>query len=250
MTGRRVLARGAALLSLALCPACFSDYTYKAQFVEGFKGGAHKVSVLGVFKDGRMDFEAWDALAPSFSATLGGKCAAGYDTSFVAAHQTLAAAIDDVVRADGLDDDLLKEIAPAAQGDLLVVFTLAGHVEKARIDIKDSQPGGSMGGGGMGGGGAMGGGGPAGTHATMPSGGGHHLPASSTAALDLSATMFSPSQGASVAVVQLEYTGEDATEAVKEFAAKVRGAIPGSTCEGWNWSAPIDERRLREMVER
>jgi hypothetical protein len=126
-----------------------------------------------------------------------------------------------------------------------VVFTLAGHVEKARIDIKDAQP---SGGGGMGGGG-MGGSGPAGTHATMPAPG-HHLPATSTAALDLSATMFSPSKGASVGVVQLEYTGEDANEAIKEFAAKVGAAIPGSTCEGWNWSAPIDENRLREMVGR
>jgi hypothetical protein len=247
MMSRGILARAAGVLCLALSAACFNEYTYKTQFVEGFKGGAHKVSVLGVFKDGRMDFEAWDALAPSFSGALGGKCAAGYDTTFVAGHQTLAGAIDDAVRADGLDDDLLKEIAPAAQGDLLVVFTLAGHVEKAKIDVTGTQPGPAGGpAGGMGGG--MNGGGPAGTHAPMPTG--HRGPAVSTAALDLSATMFSPSKGASVAVVQLEYTGEDATEAVKEFAAKVGAAIPGSTCEGWNWSAPIDEHRLREMVER
>lgn len=243
----------AAALVLVL-PGCFNDYTYKTDFTPEFVKGRHRVSVLGVFKDGRMDFESWDALSSALSASFdGGKCSAGYSSDFVSGHGALAAAVDDVTRSDGLGDDLLTQLAPAAQGDLMVVFTVAGRVEKAHIDIR--QAGGAQatntpGGGGMGPGGGQGGaGGAAGAAgARLPVGHRGKQTSTNYAALDLSATLFSVSSHSTVGVIQLEYTGENANDAVAQFAAKVRATIPGSTCETWNWSVPIDEQHVRDLV--
>ncbi len=243
MIGRASLE--AAVLSaavLALIPGCFADYKYRSEFAPGFVQSHRRVSILGVFKDGRMDFESWDALAPALSAAFGArKCPAGYSEDFVAGHATLASAVDDVARADGLGDGLLTELSPAALGDLVVVFTIAGRVEKAHVSTTNAPlPSGGMGGGG-------GGAGSLGTGIPMPQRG--RQDTSNTATLNLSATMFSTAQRASVGVIELDYTGENANDAIAKFAAKVYAAIPGSTCEGWNWAAPIDEHRVRDLLE-
>jgi hypothetical protein len=247
MKGRAnsLAAGAAAVLGLALVPGCFNNFNYRSEFAQGFVRGQHRVSVLGVFKDGRMDFEAWDAVAPTMStAFAGGKCPTGYRSDFVAEHGSLSSAIDDAARSDGLSDDLLTQLAPAAKGDLIVVFTLAGHVEKAKIDIREpAQPTGGMGPGG-------GGGGAAGIGSRMPLARRGPQSATSNVALSLSATMFSVASHTSVGVIELEYTGENASDAIAQFAAKVRDTIPGSTCDEWDWSVPIDEHRVRELVDR
>jgi hypothetical protein len=78
---------------------------------------------------------------------------------------------------------------------------------------------------------------------------GHESPTAHVA-LDVSATLFSVASRTSVGVIELEYTGENASDAITEFAAKVRATIPGSTCDEWDWSVPIDEHRVRELVDR
>jgi hypothetical protein len=163
MTGRALLAT--ATLVLTFLPGCYNEYAFKTDYTPEFVKGRHRVSVLGVFKDGRMDFESWDALSTALSASFeGGRCAAGYSSDFVSGHGQLAAAIDDVTRADGLGDELLTQLSPAATGDLMIVFTVAGHVEKVHIDIRNpgQQSQGSPGAGGAGPSGQGGAGGAAG----------------------------------------------------------------------------------------
>ncbi len=233
---------------LRLLAGCFNEYNYRTEFTPGFVPGRHRVSILGVFRDGRMDFESWDELAPALSTAFDArKCPAGYRAEFVADHGALSAAIDDVARSDGLGDDLLAQLSPAAAGDLIIVFTIAGRVEKAHIDIRNAQA--PQGGGGMTGGQGGAGGAAGALGARIPMAQGHKQGSVSYAALDLSATLFSVSLHSTVGVVDLEYTGENAKDAVAQFAAKVRATIPGSTCDDWNWSVPIDEHRVRELVQ-
>ncbi len=231
-------------LATALLAGCLSDSTVRTEYASGFSRAGHRVSVFGVFKDGRMNPESWDALSPSLASVFGKNCQAGYGESFVLDHPGLASAIDDVARSQGLGDDLLTQIAPAATGDLILVFTVAGRVEqawKANLSSESNGHAGPMGGAGRG---------AAGLGSPGALAGHSHDRGTGTAAFDLSVTMFSPSSHGTVGVVEFEYTGESANEAIKRFVEKIREAIPGSSCEGWNWSVPIDEHRVRDLVER
>jgi hypothetical protein len=88
----------------------------------------HEVSVLGVYQDGRMSSGGWDVLEPYVEPALGSAhCDVGYD-SLTSSNVPLANAIDEYARADGPTDDLLTELGPAAQGDLVVVLTFAGKL--------------------------------------------------------------------------------------------------------------------------
>ena len=76
-----------------------------------------------------MSADAWTTMASSVSPSLGAnECAAGYSDALQSGNGDLLSAIDDYARSDGPTDDLLAQIAPAAKGDLIVVFTFAGQL--------------------------------------------------------------------------------------------------------------------------
>jgi hypothetical protein len=209
--------------------------------------GRHTVSVLGVFKDGRMSDDAWGAIAPRLSTAFGAACPALYGAQLAQAKPALSEAIDDYARANGVGEELLDQLGPAAGGDLILVVNVAGRVTKPT-------------GGGGGDTSSVSGG----TPATARSGAGpmggmgsrqrlmgpRGLEARRDAdALELSASLFSVRLHRSVALVAMRYTGDSADDAVSKLAAKLAATIPGSTCGGWNWSAPVDDHRIRELAE-
>ena len=57
------------------------------------------------------------------------------------------------------------------------------------------------------------------------------------------------SQKRSVGVVSLQYDGASADEAFQKMTAKLGLAVPGSTCAGWDWKAPIDDNHIRALIE-
>ncbi|HEY6458588.1 MAG TPA: hypothetical protein VIY73_00515, partial [Polyangiaceae bacterium] len=126
------LAAPFALASLALAllgtlPGCADEAQFTSRFASDFVHGRHAVSVLGVFKDGQMSNDAWESIGSQLSAPFGTTCQTGYG-QLVTSNPPLSAAIEDYVRANGPGDELLEQLAPAATGDLVVVFTVAGHV--------------------------------------------------------------------------------------------------------------------------
>jgi hypothetical protein len=230
-------------LAALLTPACSDDAQFTTRFASDFAHGRHAVSVFGVFKDGRMDGEAWEVIGPKLSAPFGATCESAYG-SLLTSDQPLSAAIDDYVRANGPGDELLDRIAPAATGDLVVVFTMAGKVvpkEALKPDtstLSSSSPGMGMGGGKYRG--ARPGGGAYGSR-------GMAAPGGSPAALELSASLFSVSQHKSVAMVSMAYDGPSADDALQRMAAKLAASVPGSTCVGWDWKGKVDASRIREL---
>ena len=187
----------ALLIPILFVAACSSNEAeFNVRFAPGFAPPRHAVSVFGVYKDGQMSAEAWDTLAPKLSSWLGtAACSAGYvDGATAKANAPLWSAVDDYARSNGPTDDLLAELAPAAQGDLVMVITVAGKVpekEKTSVQGESAQP--SMsggGGGGMGGMGGMGGG-----MRGAPGGGRREkmVPAGAKDALDLAALLYSAS---------------------------------------------------------
>jgi hypothetical protein len=232
------------LLLLLLAAGCQHEAIYATTFAPDFSPPHHVVSVLGVYKDGKMSSEAWDAIDARVSRALGeARCEAAYTEIATSPNHALWSAIDEYTLANGPTDDLLAKIAPAARGDLVLVVIVAGKLptpEKIKVQDENQNrraagnmaPQGSMGGGG----------GVPSTHGPMfrP-----HAPPASVDRLDLSASLFSVSKAASVALVALEYSGESVDEAIAGFTAKLASALPGATCTGWNWEAKIDPEAIR-----
>jgi hypothetical protein len=235
-----------ALASLLALPcACSDDAQFTTRFASDFARGKHTVSVFGVFRDGQMSAESWETIGPKLSTPFGATCNAGYG-AIVTSNQPLSAAIDDYVRANGPGDELLAQHAAAATGDLMVVFTVAGRVTpKAASSIDQSavqSPGSSPMGAGSG------------KYRGMRPGGmgrtrGMQRPSSAGAAFEVSASLYSVRDKRSVGLIAMQYDGASMDEAFQRMAAKLTGAIPGSTCGGWDWKAGPDEHRIRELAE-
>ena len=218
---------------------------FTTQFASDFIPVRQTVSVLGVYKDGRMSSDGWQALAPRMAPALGAAhCDAGYEM-LAPTYGVLAEAIDEYAQADGPTDDLLAQLAPAAKGELVLVLTFAGNLPQRAGDA--GAPGsvatpssmGGRGGGRMGG--TRGGGRMRGS--PRPEG------SNDTDLLDISASLFSVSQARSVALVAMQYTGISIDDAIAKFAARLAESFRGLTCVGWNWEAKIDPNSIRQRID-
>jgi hypothetical protein len=239
-------------IAAASCGDPRASFTTKV--ASDFSPSGHSVSVFGVFKEGRMSPETWGELGAGLSSAFGAlapsACPAEYSDDFVTSSAPLSSAIDDYARANGIGDELLDAVAPAATGDLIAVFTMAGKV--GSTDAEGRAGGATTGGmppaapstmmrrgqqGGM----------PLAGPMTDPRRGFREAPVD---ALELSASLFSVSQHRSVALVAMRYVGDSLPDALAELAAKLRAAVPGSTCAAWNSAVHLDERKIRALAER
>jgi hypothetical protein len=208
------------------------------------------VSVLGVYKDGQMSSDAWSALGPVVSPALGARtCEPGYGSAPVGTSDgVLSLAIEDYARANGPTDDLLGQLAPAAKGDLIVVFTFAGRLPTPTPP--DLEGAGATSAPTTGARGPMVGGGGAGGAGRGIRGMSSRKQPADTNVLDISASLYSVAQARSVALVSMEYSGGSVEDAVKRFAAKLARDVPASTCTGWDWKAArVDAARIRASID-
>jgi hypothetical protein len=233
------------LLLLPLAPACSQDAQFTTRFAADFVHPSHTVSVLGVFRDGRMSSDAWETVGPKLSTPFGKTCDTAYG-ALIGTNPTLSAAIDDYVRANGPGDELLEQLAPAATGDLIVVYTVAGHVAPKAAStgpdtsgVSGGAPGGAMSGGSK----------YRGSRQSTTPGRGMATPTNTNAAFEVSASFYSVSGRRSVGVVAMGYDGPSLDEALQRMAAKLGMTLPQSTCGGWNLEAHLDEAKIRELIE-
>ncbi len=233
-------------LAPALLCACSGDAQLSSRFASGFTRAPHTVSVFGVYKDGRMSSEAWEQVGPGLSRPFGATCEQAY-AQIESRTQPLSGAIDDYARANGVGDDLLEQLAPAAQGDLILLITVAGRVGSKGANLPDTStlatgaPGvgsskyrtGSAIGSPMG---------PA-----PRSSGGMGKPLDASAAFEMTASLYSVADKKAVGIVTLAYDGKSVDDAIAQLAARLGQELPGSRCGGWNWDAKVDEQRIREL---
>jgi hypothetical protein len=218
------------VLLIAATAACSkADMTVK--YAAGFDPGRHKVSVFGVYKDGRMNSEAWGGIAARISNALGHTaCEAGYGTPAFPADHDATAAIDEYTSSNGPTDDLLGQIAPAASGDLVMVVTVAGRLPiPVKIHVQDQQQ----------------------TSRATARGPlrGHRDKDVDLNELQLTAQIFSVAESKTVALVNLDYKGESMDEAWDKFAAQVSESLAGSRCAGWNLDAKLDVEKIRSLAQ-
>jgi hypothetical protein len=234
---RARLALGCCLVCVALLGCDDGGGELTARFAPNFVPGSHKVSVLGVYQDGRMSLASWDDLAPYLLPALSAAhCDVGYD-ALAASGAPLAEAIDRFARDDGPTDELLTQLAPAAEGDLVLVLTFAGKLPVKPRDNSATQAAPAPSGAGRRRGGRRGRGAPAAEAPADPN------------RLDISVSLFSVPQRRSVALIQMRYSGASIQDAMTKFTAKLKESVPGLTCVGWNWSVNIDPQGLRPKIE-
>jgi hypothetical protein len=240
-----------AAAALAAAVACGSqDAEFTTEFTPEFAQSPRAtVSVFGVYKDGRMSAEAWDQYGLRLSAPLASKaCDVEFSTGLGAKDLDLFTAVDSYARANGVTDDLVDLFGPAAKGDLVVVFSVAGRLPQHTHRDGGAEPGqastpmrGRSGMGGYGGAGrGMGG---------MGGGGSTRGPMEpvDTNALELSATLFSAKLHKAVGIVALKYTGSSVDEAFKKFTEKLAGALPAATCAGWSPEPGVKEDQVKKL---
>jgi hypothetical protein len=221
--------------------ACSPREHWTSQFATDFKPSGHTVSVFGVYRDGQMSTEAWSALRPRFEPVLGRReCEIAHDHSFAEGDSPLFVAVDDYARANGPTDDLLAQLSPAAEGDLILVLVEAGRLpapeEKTNaVNSSAAAPGPNASGSQR-----------SGLSTFAPK---KHSGDGDPNVLQLSASLFSVAQGRSVALVDLRYSGDSVDDAIGEFTARVARLLPDTTCRGWNWHTDVDPERIRRLVQ-
>jgi hypothetical protein len=238
------------LASIALVVSAASCGSEEVQFTthlaSDFQQTSHaKLSVFGVFRDGRMNSEAWDEFGPKLTAALrASPCEVAYSNELVSSDGPLSAAVDDYARANGVTDDLLGAFAPKAQGDSILLITIAGHPPRSLGDAGAPRRGApqqqSMGGG-------MGGGGRRGMGGAQP----YVDPRSGTdrSEFDIAASVYSIAQNHSIALISMSYSGRSVDEAVTKFSQKLGETLPGAACVGWKADVKVDEAAVRKLNE-
>jgi hypothetical protein len=219
------------LLLAAATASCADDASVNVKYAQGYTPGRASVSVLGVFRDGRMSVEAWTSLGPLVSSSLGAStadvCEVAFSERLQHQNEELFTSIDAEVRNEGITEDLLTKLAPRAQGDLILTITVHGAIAATAPDTtrspppRGAPPGPSMGARGRSPRGA-------GTYREVPRG-------TSARPLELSASLFSISRHQQVAKLSMSYTGTSVEEASRRFATEVGAMVPGGSCKGWTF---------------
>jgi hypothetical protein len=198
-------------------------------------------SVFGVFRDGRMSTPAWDELAPKLTLMLGplalvepDACKAAYSADLLTESAELATAIDEYSKNYGVTEPLLDRLAPAAKGDLVLVFLVAGSVRsKGHDGSQRPRPAPGPGAVRMRRATTM-------ARGTRPDRGG----------FEVTATLFSPKEHAMVAAVTLHYNGTSEESAFSRVLTKWAQLFPHVSCAGWDWQAhPVDADTVRALPE-
>ena len=213
-----------AIAALSLLVMCTGSTTVRVDRVPDVTiPDRARVSVFGVFHDGRMSEPAWLALAPKISHALDSpRCELGYSQQLRNAQPELAATIEKSVRENGIDDDLLARVAPFATGEFVMVLMsyrqIPGHRDGG---AHAARPAPMMG---------RGGGRMRGAPRSSDYGGEEedHV-------FELSASVYSVTAKKLVAQIDLRHTGDDLDEAMDAFALKLDALMPHARCVGWNY---------------
>jgi hypothetical protein len=246
----RTVAAAAALACLGVAVSCSEDEAqFQVRFAPDFARAQTRVSILGVFRDGRMNAETWDEIGPRLSAPFAAagaaSCPIAFDKEFLSKKEELAGAIDDVARADGVTDELLDKLAPAASGDDVLVFTVAG---RPTSQSWDAGAGGNMPMGGAPN--TTPGGGMRGSRGARGMGGGMGpMRQPDKNVFELTASLYSAKDHRAVGLVAMRYTGSSGPEALAKFVAKLREQLPAASCTGWHWDVPVDPKAIEALRE-
>ena len=227
-----------ALGCLPIVACAGSDAEFHVRFPPDAPRSVANVSVLGVYKDGRLAPEAWETLGAPLTSMLSGACSPGFDDALAVKDLSLSSAIDDYSRANGPTDGLLDAIAPAARGDAILVFSVSGHPPHQKTSLNGDQ-GTPINAGPMSAPGRR-------SRGMAPSA---FSVTRTNNAYEISASIYSPSQHRQLGFVGMTYTGESTEEAMKAFVERMKSELPRDVCAGWDWKGKVDASAISSIKE-
>jgi hypothetical protein len=205
------------------------DAQFEVRLAPDFERQGTSVSILGVFKNGELDADAWEELGPKLSRAFGkSACEVAYEPAFLSSNPRLAGTIDGYTKANGITDDLLEQLGPLAKGDAILTITIVG-------EVASPADAGSI---------------PAATSPSMPAPRGRGgrgrrgmspgkqigRTESERSKLEIAAWVYSVTMHRPVALVSMAYSGHNAGEAVDKFGHELEKDLRGAVCTGWDWS--------------
>jgi len=220
-------------LALLFSSAACADDSFSVQRAPEFpRASGTRVSVFGVYKDGRLAPEAWDPLrahlTPIFGTAL---CEPGYPDMLTPSGTPVLNAVDDFARANGVTDELLDRIGPTAKGDVILLIMETGRPSK---EAEKTEPAAA----------------PAPTMRGAGRRGAQPLARSRTSeasAFEMVAVLFSPHAHKSVGAIRMTYSGSSMEDAVDTFFRRVGGELPGAKCEGWTGDLHLEVSDVRRL---
>jgi hypothetical protein len=226
---RAVLVAVAVAVAGAALGGCAHDVAqFSAQYAPAYKGRT-SLSVFGVYRNGTMSPKFWEELRKPLSAAFGAEsCEIVFSDRLSSEEPELFERLDKATKNEGVNVELLNEVAPRAQADHVLVVNVFGEVAAPRREKSFS-------------------GAPAPPRQVTGAGGrrGRLAPGRAQAtdpvedsAFEISVTLLSAATHEVVATVTMRYTGGDTDEAIARFTTGLRTAIPGSSCVGWKWKEP------------
>ncbi len=231
-----VVAVASGLLGVAGALTSCADENIQVNYAADYARAPATISFLGLFKDGRVNSEAWDPVNEAIDRHLHGyPCAPLYSNDLTAKNPDLAAAIDDFTRANGVGDELLDKLAPMAKGDLIGIIVMAGQPPQV-IDSGATAPiensGNSNRRGRMGG-----------------TRGGSRGPVTDKNAFELSVSLYSIKTHKPVGQISMSYVGKTVEDALAKFQQRFSAETAGSSCGGWNVDPAMDGEAIRKLSQ-
>jgi hypothetical protein len=223
-----------ALAFLTLLTAACAHETARVAMAPGLREARPTISIVGIYREGRLSSESWDLIGPAVSPALGSPmCDAGYTDALRAKAPALYDAIDDAARREGLTGDVYEKLAPGAKGELLMVVQFYGappapaqRSGRAGAPRPGTSPGSSP---------------LRGRHGMSNAGIGGHAPDTfrgETPNVQLAASLYSIKERRIVGQIELEMEGRDSDEALHAFVERLGDELKGARCAGWRWAEP------------
>jgi hypothetical protein len=217
--------RGAALaiLPLLLASCAAEDAQIRITRDPALDAAGHAVSIVGVYRDGRLSASYWDEIGPLIARAFGSDgCEAAWGDRLRREAPELYARIDAGARVTGVTDAMLESLAPRADGGLLLILRSSGH-PPFKSDISIRIPGLSDEAGAQEGRGDHGGRG----SGPKPD------EAKDRSVFELSASLYSVRARSTVGRIEMRYTGSTLDGAMLAFQRDFRAMLPNASCVGW-----------------
>ncbi|HVW25654.1 MAG TPA: hypothetical protein VHC69_09805 [Polyangiaceae bacterium] len=217
-------------LALTTC-ACGADVTtYRAP---NYAPRRVTLSVLGVFKNGRMDAAAWNDWAPTIADATGDEtCTAAFDDRMEKAAPALFNELDESTRQDGVTDEILDRVAPSALGNAIMILEVFGRptpmkkAEDVEASPQQAPPASAPLSGRGRGRGRLGGANQSAARNGPP-----------TDALEVSIGVYSIRDQQVIASVQMHPDAGESADALQKLSEKLRETLHGAKCAGWIWQS-------------
>jgi hypothetical protein len=216
--------RGALTLTLALASCAAGDIQIRTTREPALAEAGPSVSIVGVYRDGRLSASYWGDLGPFIARALGSdRCEAAWGDRLRREAPDLYARIDEGSRSHGITDDLIEALAPRAEGGLILTLRSSGHLpykrdvtglirrtpdDEARRKREQED-----------------------RAAPAPSDKPEEL--ADQSALELSASLYSVRARATVARIEMRYTGSRLEDAMQAFRRDLQALVPDAHCVGW-----------------